>query len=284
MPFSYNYITFWAVALLLGWGCGYLAQSAFTSPVKSNAAVNENTENLEHRSHNGRPSHHSSSEQYLWRDRYVSRKTITQREAEAYEQTVSQLHRESRSPLRATSLLSRRIRNSTFEEWEFLIGEGKVKRLELLEELGPHLARIDPSRALKIALVGPRKFDNVQQLVTFGNSVIRTICDTDPGLVLNSLRKMKRGGAQLSYSSYFSEYWAEKDPRAAADHFDELVWLRNMPMRGTLVMTDEIFATAIMKSWVSKDVDKAAAYVEGLSAGSKRDALRTAFNKLRQNP
>ena len=270
----YKHIGLSVAAISLGLMSGSLTHSLFNDSGSSNAgdpASHPNTR-LDRSRHN---AHTSTTARFLWSE------TAALRDHDEFEERVTRLHRNSRSPLRAVSLLSYRVQDSSFEEWELLLAEGKVTRLEVLEELGAHLARTDPSRALKIALSGPHRFDNIEQALIFRHSVIRTVCDMNPELVLDSLKNMERGGSQLSFSKYFSEHWAENDPRAAVDHFDELVWLRNMPIRGVPQMTDQNFASLIMSSWISKDADEASAYVENLPVGPKRNALQAAFDALK---
>lgn len=174
-----------------------------------------------------------------------------------------------------------RIQDSTFAEWEILLGEGKVKRFEVLGELGGYLAKLDTARALKLAFHGPWKFDNIDQTYAFRNPLIRTAADFDPELVPDALKGMKRGGAQMDNSRFFSEYWANKDPQAAADHFTDLVRLRNMRMEGSTELPDDELAELIMRSWVKSDPDQPEAYVSSLPESPKRKALGTALDQIK---
>lgn len=275
MQLNTKQIALWSTALLLGMVCGHLAQSILSSSAREIAgdAPSLNHGDTMDRSRLSSPISFSSS--YLWRE------TSGLRNADTYEDEVARLHRESKSPLRAISLNSMRIQNSTFEEWEFLLGEGKVKRIEVIGELGEYLARLDTARALKLAFHGPLKFDNIDQAYAFRDSLVRTAADIDPILVLDALKGMKRGGAQMDNSLFFSECWAKKDPQGAADHFTDLVHLRNMRMEGSTELPDDELAKLIMRSWVKSDPDQAEAYVSSLPESPKRTALGAALDRMK---
>jgi hypothetical protein len=276
--FSVNrlkHIGLWSAALVLGLACGRMMPSAMdlTSVDESEGDSPIGFKSSESRSQNS--ARMNSSNRYLWLE------TAESRNPKTYESEVDRLYRESRSPLRASSLQSHSIQNSTFEEWEQLLAEGKIDRLESLTEVGAYLANLDPERALRLMFHGPTDFDTLDHLYTFRDSVVSTITTTNPQMVLDTLQRMKRGGAQMDSGRFFSETWAKKDPQAAANHFDELMPLRNMSLEGATpkIPYDE-FAQIIMKSWVSKDPAKAQSFLESLPTSLKRDALQNAYNRL----
>ena len=268
----------WSAALVLGLVCGRMMHSAIggSSGAVATGQGAAGRESLE--AHAQRSSLMSSTSRYLWRE------TAELRDPETYDRGVERLHRDSRSPLRAVSLQSHRIQNSSFEEWEHLIAEGKVDRLEILAEVGAYLARLDPERALHFLFHGSKSFDTLEHFYAFRDSVVATITKTDPQRVFDTLKAMKRGGAQMDNSRFFSESWAKNDPRAAADHFEELMPLRNMAMEGPSPKIPYAeFSQIIMKSWISKDPAEARAYLEDLPASPKRNALQAAFDRLKAN-
>jgi hypothetical protein len=267
-------IALWSAALLLGAACGHLAQSILSGSAKDDAGDNSSLNRVDTNDRSRNSSPLSSTSSYLWRE------TSALRNADTYEDEVGRLHRESKSPLRASSLHSLRIQDSTFEEWAILLGEGKVKRFEVLGELGAYLAKLDTAKALQLAFHGPQKFDNIDQVYAFRNPLVRTAADIDPELVLDALKGMKRGGAQMDNSRFFSEYWANKDPQAAADHFTDLVGLRNMRMEGSTELPDDELAKLIMRSWVKSDPNQAEAYVSSLPESPKRTALGAALDQI----
>jgi hypothetical protein len=269
-------IGFWSAALILGLVCGRMMHSAMADITGSEAANQHAADEESSETYSQHNSPMSSTNRYLWRE------TAELRDPETYDSGVERLHRESRSPLRAVSLLSHRIQHSTFEEWEHLLAEEKVNRLETLGEVGAYLAREDPERALHLLFNGPMRFDHLEQLYAFRDSVVATITKTDPQLVFDTLKRMKRGGAQMDHGRFFSESWAKSDPQAAAKYFDELIPLRNMAMEGaTPTIPNDEFAQILMKSWVAKAPAEAKAYLEDLPTGSKRDALQAAFDGLK---
>ena len=114
-------------------------------------------------------------------------------------------------------------------------------------------------------------------MYAFRDSLVRTAADIDPEMVLEKLKGMRRGGSQMDNSLFFSKYWAEKDPRAAAGHFADLVKLRNMRMDASPDMPDEAFANMIMKSWTEKAPGEAEEYVSALPDGPTKKALAAAL-------
>jgi hypothetical protein len=97
---------------------------------------------------------------------------------------------------------------------------------------------------------------------------------------LARLKKMKRGGSQQDSSLRFSGYWARIDPEAAARHFSDLVYLRNMQDQGAMVFTDNTYARQIVKSWQQKDDEAMLQFIDDLPSGRQRDAFVEAASKL----
>lgn len=270
-------IGLWAVALIFGLVCGRMVHSAIGSIAGIMDTGKKSVSQETSRGDMYWSSPMSESSRYLWREE------AELRDPETYQSGVERLHRESLSPLRAVSVHSYRLQHSTFEEWELLIAEGKVTRLETLREVGDYLARLDPERAMRLIFNGPTRFQHLEQFYAFRDSTFDTLTEINPEMVLNALKSLPRGGSQMDGSRYFSECWAKRDPSAVAARFDELQGLRNMGLEGSSAQIpyDE-FAGILMKSWVSKDVEAAEAYVAELSEGPKRDALQAAFEKFRE--
>lgn len=271
----------WITALALGLICGRLLHSSIDGSTEAELAGQSaaGLEPLEGRSQ--RNSLISSTSRYLWQE------TAGLRDLKSFDVEVNRLYRESRSPLRARSLQSHRVQNSTFEEWEQLFSEGKVIRHEILKEVGAYLAQQDPDKALQLLFNqrGRMKFKNLEQYYALRDSIIATITRTDPEKVLDVFRGIGREGGYMDNARFFSQSWAQNDPRAAAERFDELMLYRNMGLDGATpqVPLDE-FAGIIMKSWISKDRAEARDYLEDLPTGPKRDALQAAFDELNKSP
>jgi hypothetical protein len=223
----------------------------------------------------------SSANRYLWRE------TAGLRDLGSFDEEVKRLYRDSRSPLRARSLQSHRVQNSTFEDWEHLLSEGKVLRHETLKEVGEYLAQQDPDKALQLMFNrrGRMDFKNLEQYYALRDSIVATITRTDPEKVLDVFRGIGREGGYMDNARFFTLCWAQNDPQATAERFDELMLYRNMGLDGATpqVPLDE-FAGIIMKSWISKDPAEAQAYLEDLPTGPKRDALQAAFDRLSNSP
>jgi len=266
-------ILLWASALALGLICGKLVHSSIKGGMDTSADDKAYAE-APSTAHSRQISLMSASNRYLWRE------TAELRDPDTFESGINRLYRDTRSPLRASSLQSNRIKDSTFEEWEYLVGEGQLKRMEVLKEVGDHLARLDSERALQLILKGAYKFDHLEQFYTFRNSIFDTVTEIAPELLLSKIKEMPRGGAQMDSGRYFTEVWANRDPAAVAARFDELQQLRNMNLEGATarIPLDE-FAGIIMKSWTAKDAEAATDFVESLTSGPKRDALQAALDK-----
>jgi hypothetical protein len=265
-----NHQWLWAGIFVLGLACGKLVHMAANPRTAGGSTVPEASATKSARQH----PQTSLSYRHFWQE------TAALRDDDMFPVEVRRIYRESRSPLRAVSLLSFRIQNSTFEEWEGLLAAGKITETKFLGELGEHLARTDSRRALRFVFNGPFRFDNLDQVYAFRDPMLRTVADTDPMLLLEELKALKRGGVQMDSSLFFSRYWAEKDPRAAAEHFTDLVKLRNMTMEGSTEMPDGAFAEIIMRSWLGKAPDEASEYVSALPEGAQRKALTEAMQKI----
>ncbi|WP_193213672.1 hypothetical protein [Luteolibacter marinus] len=261
----------WLAAVALGGGCGWM----FHTLTERDRAVD-----VDAKQEAGTSTSRAAAAMLSPAGRYLWRETAALRDAEHFDDEVEKLHRESRSPLRAESMLSYRIHDSSFDEWESLIAAGKVKRIEFLGELGEHLARTDTRRALQLMFHGRYGFENLDQLYAFRDPLLRTATEIDGELVLETLQAMKRGGSQMDASLYFSAHWAKTDPRAAAGHFAELVRLRNMNMDGSPDMPDATYANMILKSWWQKAPEEAEAYITTLDKGPTREALEAALRQL----
>jgi len=223
----------------------------------------------------------SSTSRYLWRE------TAGLRDLESFDEEVNRLYRDSRSPLRARSLQSHRVQNSTFEDWEHLLSEGKVLRHETLKEVGEYLAQQDPDKALQLMFNkrGRMDFKNLEQYYALRDSIVATITRTDPEKVLEVFQGIGREGGYMDNARFFTLCWAQNDPRATAERFDELMLYRNMGLEGATpqVPWDE-FAGIIMKSWVAKDAAEAREFLETLPASPKKDALQAAMERANLNP
>lgn len=267
-PMKHHWL--WLGTLAFGLACGKIVHMAANPQAAGEHVVPQISETKSAR----QDPQISPSYRHLWKE------TAALRDNGMFSDEVKRIHGESRSPLRAVSLLSFRIQNSTFEEWEGLLAAGKITETKFLSELGEHLARTDPQRALRLIFKGPFRFDNLDQIYAFRDPMLRTVADTDPRIALEELKALERGGVQMDASLYFSRYWAERDPRAVAEHFTELVKLRNMTMDGSAEMPDGAFAEIIMRSWLGKAPDEASEYVSALPEGATRTALSDAMKRL----
>lgn len=201
------------------------------------------------------------------------------RSAPEFSEEVDRLYRDLKSPLRAGSLLDYHIYDSNFDELVELLNTKQVHGVDLLNEVGKRLAKDDPDRALSV-LLHDRKYRlrNMDDFYAFRDGLLREVARSTPEKGLASLQALERGGVQMDNSLYFSGQWAKVNPAAAAEHFEELVTLRNMKMNGDLNLPRDSYAKTVMKVWVKKDREAAQSYVENLPAGATRETLSKALN------
>ncbi|GAA5129449.1 hypothetical protein JIN84_03360 [Luteolibacter yonseiensis] len=94
---------------------------------------------------------------------------------------------------------------------------------------------------------------------------------------------MKRGGSQQDFSLRFSSCWTKIDPVAAAENFDDLIYLRNMQDQGAMVFTGNAYSGEIVRSWKRKDENAMGAYITALPAGEKRVTFEKAVGELEES-
>ncbi len=107
------------------------------------------------------------------------------------------------------------------------------------------------------------------------DSVVATTTTTDSQMVLDTLRGMKRGESQMDGGRFFSETSAKNDPRATADHFDELMPLRNVALeRSAARIPPDEFAGILMKFQMAKDAAEPQAHLEDPPADPQKILCR----------
>jgi len=77
----------------------------------------------------------------------------------------------------------------------------------------------------------------------------------------------------------FSKEWAYRQPEQAANHFEELVRLRNMQGSSRDVeLPYDTFANELIEPWLKKDPQAAESFVRDYPRGLAKDALEIAFD------
>lgn len=266
--------TLWVAVLLVGMLTGYLLSDGFSSGSEGEEQVSHSQQRFSTKLRSRDVSPRSSSE------RYLQDQTKDLRAAEDFDEAIGEIYQGAKSPLRANAIQSFHIHDTDFAEWEVLLGKGQVNRLEVLRELGAHLASLDPERAMRLMCEGSRRFNTMDELYAFRDPLIREATRKDPEVTLKIIKNMRRGGAQMDNGRFFSSYWAHIDPRAASGSFSDLVQIRNMRMGGSVEMPNDAMADLIMKSWVAKNAEEASEYLTTLPEGSTRKALTKAYEKF----
>ncbi|MEO8615898.1 MAG: hypothetical protein ABI600_12215 [Luteolibacter sp.] len=212
--------------------------------------------------------------------RMISAETEAMREDMPLNKAMDVLFAERKSPLRTRAFLKTRIQTMTRDQLIQAFMNGEIQTKAEIEEATRRLATEDPEGTYDHLVAQDFRLNGMDNLYTFIDALQQTWADVDAPAVMARLQKMKRGGSQQDNSLRFSAYWAKIDPAAAASHFNDLVYLRNMQDQGDMVFTDNAYADQIAKSWKEKDEDGMRKYIAELPAGRERDALEAAANKL----
>ncbi len=196
------------------------------------------------------------------------------------DQATEILLSERKSPLRTRAFLKNRIQMMTADQIVQALMNGEIQTEAELREVASRLATEDPEGTFARAQAGDFRIYGVANAYAFFDTLMEKWADVDAPAALVSLKRMKRGGAQQETTLRFSAYWAKIDPAAAARHFSDLVYLRNMQGKEQKFFTDNVFATQIVKSWQQKDEEGMREFIGNLPAGRERDAFVDAAGKL----
>ena len=201
------------------------------------------------------------------------------------DKALEMLSSQRKSPLRVRAFLKSRIQWMTTDQLNQALMNGEIQTRAELQEAIRRLAREDPEGTfnhLEAQHYPMQSMDNIYIVI---DGLLQTWADTDAPAVMARLQKMKRGGSQQDMSLRFSDYWAKINPAEAADHFNDLIYLRNMQNQGTMVFTDDAYARRIVQSWQEKDESAMRHYIAALSPGEEKNAFENALKNLKpSNP
>ncbi|MGJ8723920.1 MAG: hypothetical protein ACSHYB_05130 [Roseibacillus sp.] len=195
-------------------------------------------------------------------------------QGETFTQSLDRLYQQAKSPLRADSEASLFLSESSFEDWEAKIAQREVTRLSFLSLLGAHLAEEDPARACKLGFSGPFSFNDAAEYKAFVVPLLTTATANNPQLVLKALQDTRVGSNRSLMAQAFARRWVVADPAEVAQHYSEILELRNDPPKKR-----HILARDIMRFWVQKDSAEAVEYVSSLPAGTEKTAFEQALEK-----
>ena len=199
------------------------------------------------------------------------------RQAHHRTEAMKKLYKEWESPLRTNARVEQLLDEKSFDEWPLLLKDGQVLNKALLSSLGHKLAKEDPERALQILLTRQLWLKNLNQFYAFRDSLLHIVAQDAPEKGLAALQAMERGGTQMDHSLYFSSRWAQAHAAGAAEHFEELVILRNMNMNADLNMPRNHYVNELMRTCVKQDSSTATSYVEELPSGATKATLAKAL-------
>jgi hypothetical protein len=212
--------------------------------------------------------------------RLISAETTAMNEDMPLNKATDVLFAERKSPMRTRAFLKNRIQMMTTDQLYQALMNAEVQTKAELEEAARRLATEDPEGVFNHFVSDEFRLSGMDNVYTFMDRMLQTWADVDAPAVMAGLQKMTRGGSQQDMSLRFSGYWAKIDPEAAARHFNDLVYLRNMQDQGAMVFTDNPFAEQIVKSWKQKDEAAMREYIGKLPGGREREALEKAAEKL----
>jgi hypothetical protein len=192
------------------------------------------------------------------------------------------LFAERRSPMRTRAFLKSRIQMMTLNQLVQAMTNGEVQTQEELEEVARRMTQEDPEGTFNHWDAQDFRIKGMESFYTFLNAMLQTWADRDAVAVMKRLQKMPRGGSQQDDSLHFSDYWAKIDPAAAASHFNDVIYLRNM--QGNMAFTDNDYAERLVNSWREKDEAGMRDYLGKLPPGREREALDRAVRKLIDMP
>ena len=212
--------------------------------------------------------------------RMISAETPAMNEDMPLNKAMDLLFAERKSPMRTRAFLKNRIQMMTMDQLVQALKNGEIQTKAEIDEAARRLAREDPEGTFNHMTADDFRLSGMDNYYTFSDGLTQTWADTDAPAVMARLQKMTRGGAQQDMSLRFSGYWAKIDPEAAAHHFDDLIYLRNMQDQGAMVFTDNSYAEQIVKSWKQKDEMAMREYIGKLPDGRERKSLERAVKKL----
>ena len=217
--------------------------------------------------------------------RLITSETEAMDEKIPMDKALEMLSSQRKSPLRVRAFLKNRIQWMTTDQLNQALMNGEIQTRAELQEAIRRLAKEDPEGTfnhLEAQHYPMQSMDNTYVVI---DGLLQTWADTDAPAVMARLQKMKRGGSQQDMSLRFSDYWAKINPAAAAEHFNDLIYLRNMQNEGTMVFTDDAYARRIVKSWQEKDETAMHNYIAALSPGEEKNAFENALKNLKpSNP
>lgn len=205
--------------------------------------------------------------------RYLSVSAEKLENIESFEELTMEMATEQRSPLRMRSVLGLRIRQMTIEELTECLKAGEIRTGKEFAEAGRYLTEMDPDHVFELLRSYTIRFGTMDNFYAFDNAMIDVFVQRDPEDLLVKLQSMERGGSQQDTSLRFSKHWAWHDPAAAAKHFNDLVYLRNMEIRGDAQLRpdSEKFANILMRSWKRKDPEALASYIDDMEEGRRKE-------------
>lgn len=160
--------------------------------------------------------------------RMIAAESSAMNESMPLNKATDVLFAERKSPMRTRAFLKNRIQMMSTAQLVQALMNGEIQTEAELVEVTRRLAKEDPQGTYDHLEAGDLRIYGMPNLYTFIDTLQQTWADADAPAVLARLKKMKRGGSQQDQSLRFSAYWAKVDPAAAAQHFSDLVYLRNM--------------------------------------------------------
>lgn len=207
---------------------------------------------------------------------------------QAYQQIDSlqelavKMNEEKLSPLRAKSFLGSRIQQLSKDELLDKLRAGEIQTTDELAVVARRLTEESPHEVFDIYEKPSVPFRSMDGLYAFFNSMVWTWLQKDPASLQKRIQGLPRGGAQQDISLRFSGFWAQLDPAAASEQFEDLVYLRNMTVRGKQELRGDVYADMLVKSWSLKDAVGLQRYIDELPEGEKKELYLQSWLKAQK--
>jgi DNA-directed RNA polymerase subunit F len=214
--------------------------------------------------------------------RYLASHSHTLDQVDSFKDLTMQLAEEKQSPVRMRSILGMRAQQLSKDELLEKVREGEIITMREFEEVARHLTEMDPDAVFDLYETHTGRFRSLDNSYAFYNAMLDTWIPKDAESLMKRIQGLPRGGSQQDISLRFSQRWARHDPEAAAEHFDDLVYLRNMQIRGDVALSpsSEQYATILLRSWKRKDREGLVNYLDQMDEGKRKDLFLSVWQKL----
>lgn len=177
---------------------------------------------------------------------------------------------EIKSPFRTSAVLGQAIEDLSADEMVEMLKNRAFPSVEEMSRVFARLAEIDPIWAMEVRR---ETRQSVQEMDESIKAVYGVWVRKDVAKALDWSYNLPSSGERQANSLFLTQKWLEVDPHGVAENFDKLQHARGF---GSFSAG---FENQLMRAWLGKDEEAAAAWVEGLPEGEKKVKLRNALEE-----